>query len=68
MHTTVVPELLAPAGSPPDALIAAVSAGADAVYLGGAHYGGARQNAVNFGKTEMEWALRYCHARASGCM
>ncbi|KAF1074936.1 DUF3656 domain-containing protein [Methanogenium sp. MK-MG] len=61
MHATVVPELLAPAGSP-DALIAAVSAGADAVYLGGAQYG-ARQNAVNFGNTEMEWALRYCHTR-----
>ncbi|WFN35447.1 DUF3656 domain-containing protein [Methanogenium sp. S4BF] len=61
MHSTVVPELLAPAGSP-DALIAAVSAGADAVYLGGAQYG-ARKNAVNFGKSEMEWALRYCHTR-----
>ncbi len=61
MHSTVIPELLAPAGSP-DALIAAVSAGADAVYLGGAQYG-ARQNAVNFGKPEMEWALRYCHTR-----
>ena len=61
MHSTVVPELLAPAGSP-DALIAAVSAGADAVYLGGAQYG-ARKNAVNFGKPELEWALRYCHVR-----
>ena len=61
MHSTVIPELLAPAGSP-DALIAAVSAGADAVYLGGAQYG-ARQNAINFGKPEMEWALRYCHTR-----
>ncbi|WAI01326.1 U32 family peptidase [Methanogenium organophilum] len=61
MHSTEVPELLAPAGSP-DALIAAVSAGADAVYLGGDLYG-ARRNAVNFGKSEMEWALRYCHTR-----
>jgi putative protease len=61
MHSTVIPELLAPAGSP-DALIAAVSAGADAVYLGGAQYG-ARQNAANFGESEMEWALRYCHTR-----
>ncbi len=61
MRSVVVPELLAPAGSP-DALIAAVSAGADAVYLGGTQYG-ARKNAANFGKPELEWALRYCHAR-----
>lgn len=61
MHSTKAPELLAPAGSP-DALIAAVSAGADAVYLGGNLYG-ARRNAVNFGKSEMERAIRYCHTR-----
>ena len=56
-----IPELLAPAGSP-DALVAAVSAGADAVYLGGNLYG-ARRMAVNFGTPEMEWAIRYCHLR-----
>jgi putative protease len=61
MHSPAIPELLAPAGSP-DALIAAVSAGADAVYLGGTHYG-ARKNAANFGTSELEWALRYCHTR-----
>lgn len=61
MHSTKVPELLAPAGSP-DALIAAVSAGADAVYLGGDRYG-ARRMAANFGTAEMGWAIRYCHLR-----
>ena len=40
-----LPELLAPAGSP-EALYAAVSAGADAVYLGGLH--SARAYAKNF--------------------
>ena len=61
MHSHTLPELLAPAGSP-DALVAAVSAGADAVYLGGEQYG-ARHYAVNFGKPEMERAIRYCHTR-----
>ena len=61
MDAPEIPELLAPAGSP-DALIAAVAAGADAVYLGGTLYG-ARRMAVNFGTPEMEWAVRYCHLR-----
>ena len=61
MRSPIIPELLAPAGSP-DALIAAVSAGADAVYLGGTQYG-ARKNAANFEPSELEWALQYCHAR-----
>ena len=42
-----LPELLSPAGSP-DALRAAIDAGADAVYLGGGSFH-ARMNADNFG-------------------
>ena len=55
------PELLAPAGSF-DALRAAVSAGADAVYLGGVRFG-ARAFASNFDEEEMKEAVRYCHLR-----
>ncbi len=54
-------ELLAPAGSP-EALIAAVQAGADAVYLG---FGplNARRNAKNFTQEELQTAVTYCHLR-----
>ena len=55
-----LPELLAPAGSP-EALRAAVAAGADAVYLGGSGFN-ARANAVNFDGEEMEKAIAHCHA------
>ena len=55
-----LPELLAPAGSP-EALRAAVAAGADAVYLGGAGFN-ARANAVNFDDAAMAEAIAYCHA------
>ena len=52
-------ELLAPAGSP-EALAAAVEAGADAVYLGfGAH--NARRGARNFSPAECAEAIAYCH-------
>ena len=44
-------ELLSPAGTW-EALEAAVFAGADAVYLGGSHFG-ARAYAENFGPEEM---------------
>ncbi|MDU9377042.1 hypothetical protein McpSp1_16860 [Methanocorpusculaceae archaeon Sp1] len=54
-----VPELLAPAGSPA-ALRAAVSAGADAVYLGGKTFG-ARQYAANFSREELTDAVTYAH-------
>lgn len=56
-------ELLAPAGSP-EALTAAVQAGADAVYLG---YGplNARRNAKNFSQEELEQAVAYCHLRGA---
>ena len=49
--TKKLPELLSPAGSL-DALKAAVSAGADAVYIGGASFN-ARLNAKNFTAEEM---------------
>ena len=55
------PEILAPAGSP-ESLVAAVRAGADAVYLGGAHFS-ARAGAKNFSDEELREAVRYCHAR-----
>ena len=57
---TSLPELLAPAGSF-EALKAAVSAGADAVYIGGKSYG-ARAYAKNFDIEEMKKAVELCHA------
>lgn len=54
-----LPELLAPAGDM-QALYAAVMAGADAVYVGGKHFG-ARAFAKNFGDEELRAATRYCH-------
>lgn len=54
-------ELLAPAGSW-EALVAAVSSGADAVYLGGTRFG-ARAFASNFDDEKMLEAVRYCHIR-----
>ena len=55
-------ELLAPAGSP-EAVIAAVQNGADAVYLGMGDFN-ARRSAQNFSTEELEKAIRYCHLRA----
>src|SRR3712207_9208801 len=52
-------ELLAPAGSM-ESLVAAVQAGADAVYLGGSKFS-ARAYASNFDNIEMEKAVDYCH-------
>jgi putative protease len=56
-----LPELLAPAGSP-EALRAAVAAGADAVYLSGKRFG-ARKYAANFSDDEIREAIRSAHAR-----
>ena len=53
-----LPELLAPAGSF-EALVAAVEAGADAVYVGGKRFG-ARAYAKNFDAEELSRALSYC--------
>ena len=54
-------ELLSPAGNM-DSLIAAVQAGADAVYLGGTLFG-ARAFAGNFKDEELIEAIKYCHLR-----
>ena len=54
-----LPELLAPAGDF-ESLIAAVSAGADAVYIGGSRFG-ARAYAKNFSPEQMAEAVRYAH-------
>lgn len=54
-------ELLAPAGSP-EALLAAVQSGANAVYLGYGDFN-ARRNAKNFSKEELSEAIAYCHLR-----
>ncbi len=56
-----IPELLAPAGSP-QALHAAIAAGADAVYLSGKRFG-ARKFAANFDHTAMAEAIDYAHLR-----
>ena len=54
-------ELLAPAGNM-EALIAAVQAGCDAVYLGLSSFS-ARAFAGNFSREELKVAVRYCHIR-----
>ena len=56
-----LPELLAPAGSP-EALKAAVAAGADAIYLSGKRFG-ARKFAANFDQRELKEAVDYAHLR-----
>ena len=58
-----LPELLAPAGSP-EALEAAVSAGADAVYLGGSRFN-ARMNAHNFDSAALREAVTFAHRMGS---
>lgn len=54
-------ELLAPAGSK-EAFIAAIEAGADAIYLAGNRFG-ARAYADNFDKEDLLWAFRFAHLR-----
>ena len=54
-----IPELLAPAGSI-ESLRAAVNAGADAIYVGGAKYG-ARAYAENPEEADLIGGLRYAH-------
>ena len=58
-----IPELLAPAGSP-EALRAAVAAGADAVYLGGKRFG-ARKFAANFDEPALKAAIDFAHLRGA---
>ncbi|MBP8639307.1 MAG: U32 family peptidase [Oscillospiraceae bacterium] len=56
-------ELLSPAGSP-EAVVAAVQSGADAIYMGfGEH--NARRSAKNFSDEDFDSAVRYCRMR--GC-
>ena len=55
------PEVLAPAGSP-ESLLAAVRAGADAVYLGASRFS-ARAGAENFSPEDLRRAVEYCHVR-----
>ena len=54
-------EILSPAGSP-EAVRAAVCAGANAVYLGYGSFN-ARRNAKNFTEEEVAAAVSYCHLR-----
>ena len=54
-----LPELLCPAGDM-DCLYAAVSGGADAIYVGGKRFG-ARAFAKNFDMDELRSAVSYCH-------
>ena len=56
-------ELLSPAGSP-EAVIAAVQNGADAIYMGIGNFN-ARRGAKNFTDEEFERSMRYCRIR--GC-
>ena len=58
-----LPELLAPAGSP-EALEAAILAGADAVYLGGSRFN-ARMNAHNFDTGALREAVAHAHRMGS---
>lgn len=55
----LLPEILAPAGSP-ESLLAALRCGADAVYVGGKQFS-ARQSAANFNQDELKEAVRLCH-------
>ena len=56
---SVMPEILAPAGSF-ESVLAAVRCGADAVYVGGERFS-ARAGAANFSDSELEKAVDYCH-------
>ena len=58
MNNKKIPELLAPAGSF-ECLLAAVEAGADAIYVGGKRFG-ARAFAKNFDLEELSRAAVYC--------
>ena len=55
------PELLVPASSL-EVLQVAVTYGADAVYIGGEHYG-LRAKAKNFSPAEMAEGIKFAHAR-----
>ncbi|HEU17103.1 MAG TPA: U32 family peptidase, partial [Methanolinea sp.] len=63
-RANTIPELLAPAGSMA-ALVAAVNAGADAVYLSGKEYG-ARKYAENFSLPGIADAIEFAHMHGVG--
>lgn len=58
---SLLPEVLAPVGSP-ESLSAAVRSGADAVYIGAKQFS-ARRNADNFDDNDIKDTVRYCHIR-----
>lgn len=58
-RSAILPELLSPAGSY-EALLAAIDAGADAVYLGGKGFN-ARAYAANFDEETLSRAIKYAH-------
>ena len=60
------PEILAPAGDTPS-FLAALAAGADAVYLGLKHFS-ARMQAENFGLTELSRLTDLAHAKTRASM
>ena len=64
MHANKM-EILAPAGTK-DALIAAVRAGADAVYFGAGNFN-ARRRAANFSLEDLSGVVSYCHAAGVKC-
>ena len=59
-------EILSPAGNK-DCLIAAVNAGADAIYLAGNMFG-ARAYAGNFDNDELIWAIKFAHLHGKKLM
>ena len=61
MISLKLPELLAPAGSYTH-MVAAINAGADAVYLGGKNFN-ARGYADNFTLEELKEAVSFAHMR-----
>ncbi len=61
MNTTLVPEILAPAGDT-DSFLAAISAGADAVYCGLKNFS-ARMEAENFSLAELAGLTELAHSR-----
>lgn len=65
LRNNKLPELLSPAGSP-EALTAAVAAGADAVYFGGASFSN-RMRAKNFTGDELKSAVDFCHGYGVKC-
>lgn len=56
----ISPEILAPAGSP-EALRAALRAGADAVYVGGRRFSARNSQAAGLDNEELREAARLCH-------